>query len=116
MALKSLKRNRGLGKDEVPAELLQAGASAMAVKVSEVYQRIVDTEQWVTAWVGGKLVDIFKNKGEQADADNSRGILLVDHIGKGLCELIGQHLNPTYVRQMPTEQFGAVPKRGTDIA
>eukprot|EP00973_Karenia_brevis_P035592 4908772-Karenia_brevis.AAC.1 len=32
------------------------------------------------------------------------------------CELISQPLNPVYVREMPTEQFGAVPRRGTDLA
>ena len=62
-AIRRLKRNRGVGVDDIPAELLQAGEGAMAVKVSEVYTRVKDEEQWPTAWAGGRIVDIFKKKG-----------------------------------------------------
>ena len=52
VALKRLKRHRGVGRDEAPAELLQAGGSAIAVKISELYQRVADSELSVTNWCG----------------------------------------------------------------
>ena len=115
-AIKRLGRNKGVGRDEVPAELLVAGGSAIAVKTSEIYQRVADSEQWVTAWCGGKIVDVYKRKGDRSDCDCSRGILLADHLGKGLCEPLSAHVDPIYNAEMPTEQFGATSGRGTDFA
>eukprot|EP00973_Karenia_brevis_P077327 10742058-Karenia_brevis.AAC.1 len=40
-AIARLKRNRGLGRDGVSAELLQAGGSAVAVKTSEIYLSLI---------------------------------------------------------------------------
>ena len=115
-AIKRLKRHRGVGRVEVPAELLQAGGSAIAVKISELYQRVADTEQWVTNWCGGKIVDVYKRNGHHSDCDCSRGILLTDHIGKGLSELLSEHVDSKYNAEMPSEQFDATAGCGTDFA
>jgi DNA-directed RNA polymerase subunit RPC12/RpoP len=115
-ALAELGRNKGVGRDRIPAELLQAGGDAMAVKVFDAYARVAVEERWPLAWTGGRIVDIYKRKGSPSDCDMSRGILLADHLSKGFCNLMAPYINPHYNKHMPTEQFGAVSGRGTDFA
>ena len=115
-AIGRLGRNKGVGKDGVPAELLQAGGSPLAIMVSAVYQKIVDSEKCPIAWTGGKIVDVYKRKGDAAECDASHGILLSDHISKGLCRILADHIFPAYKDNMPADQFGATSGRGTDMA
>ena len=42
-SIKKLGQNKGVGIDNIPAELLKAGGSPMAIHVNGVEQRIVDT-------------------------------------------------------------------------
>ena len=61
-AIAHLGRGKGLGVDGVPAELLQAGASALAVKLSELCEQIMVNEIIPVAWKGGRLVDLYKRQ------------------------------------------------------
>ena len=115
-AIRRLKRNRGVGVDDIPAELLQAGEGAMAVKVSEVCTRVKEEEQWPATWAGGRIVDIFKKNGAADECDMSRGILLSYHLGKGLCNILADFVDPAYTEHMPEDQHGAVSGRGSDFA
>ena len=54
----ALKRHRGVGSVETPAEPLQAGGSALAVKLHDINQRVVRTEQWPVAWAGGRIAGV----------------------------------------------------------
>ena len=81
-AFAKLGRNKGIGPDGIPAELLQAGGAAAAVKYSELNVRIASTHTWPVAWKGGELVNVWKGKKDAADCDASRGILLADHADK----------------------------------
>lgn len=115
-ALTRLGCNKGVGPDGVQAEFLRAGADALAVRVADAYGRVAATEQWPVAWTGGTIVDVHKAKGPDDDCDESRGIILEDHLAKGLKELIAPYVTPAYTQSMPVDQYGATAGRGTDIA
>ncbi|CAK0814249.1 unnamed protein product, partial [Prorocentrum cordatum] len=72
--------------------------------------------QWPTQWCGGLLAHVHKQKGDVRVCDNSRGILLADHAGKGLASIVKDALNPSVNAQLPLTQFGAVSGRGADFA
>ena len=111
-----LGRNKGVGRDGVPCELLEAGESTVACKLFDLQVRSVNDEQWPISWMGGRIVDVYKLKGPTNECDSSRGILLADHMGKSLCEQLDLHLRPSYNTQMPADQYGATSGRGTDFA
>ena len=115
-ALSVLKHNKGVGPDGIPAELLQSGESAIAVKLNEVECSILDEMRWPYQWQGGKLLSLYKGKGPKDECDSHRGLLLADHSGKAFASRIDQVINPVYESNMPESQFGAVSKRGTDYA
>ena len=62
------------------------------------------------------MQNVYKKKGDPMITDSSRGILLADHSGKALAGMVKEKIDPEYVVKMPSTQFGAVPKRGTDQA
>ena len=111
-----LGRNKGLGHDNISAELLCAGGSALAIKQAEICQRIVDQESWAVQWKGGRQVDLYKGKGDALDPDNSRGLLISDHMAKSFVTLLKDEIDPPYTEFMPSSQHGAVEGLGTDYA
>jgi hypothetical protein len=115
-AFAKLGTNKGVGKDEIPAELLAAGGAPMGVLFSQVNLRIADNGSWPTQWRGGRMQPVHKKKGDPTVCDNSRGILLADHSGKGLTALIKDELDPDYTEHIPSNQYGAVALKGTDFA
>eukprot|EP00973_Karenia_brevis_P081254 11265305-Karenia_brevis.AAC.1 len=68
-AFRALGRGRGVGHDEIPAELLQAGGDPLACKYSAINQRVLSNYSWPTQWRGGRMVDVFKKKGSAQDCD-----------------------------------------------
>jgi len=115
-ALKRLRRNRGMGRDGVPAEVLHAGGEVLARKLTPLYRRIADEERWPARWAGGRLAEVFKNKGARDDPDEYRGVVLEDHLAKGMKEVISPFVFDAYNGGIPDSQHGAVGGRGTDMA
>ena len=115
-AFSLLGRNKGVGIDGIPAEVLQAGGAPAAILYSSVNQKVVDTYQWPTKLTGGLLPNIYKQKGDPRNCDDHRGILLADHAGKGLTGIIKDALDPALNQNLPADQYGGVSERGTDFA
>ena len=107
---------KGLEPDCIPVQLLQAGASPLAIRMSELRGRIVCAESWPPGWTGGRLVELFKGKGDMLSCDAHRGLLIGDHMAKAVIGILKEELEPFSVANMPTSQFGAVPGGGTDYA
>jgi hypothetical protein len=115
-AWRHLGRNKGVGKDGLPAEFLQATAEVTAPIVTDIYNEVIVHERWPVRWTGGRLQDIFKNKGHRDQCDDSRGIILEDHMAKGIKQHLSYDVAPCYQLHMPDSQHGAVCGRSTDFA
>ncbi|CAK0907096.1 unnamed protein product [Prorocentrum cordatum] len=94
-AFRRLGRNKGVGEDNVFAEVLVAGGEPVAFLFSIVNRHVLHTYQWPTQWRGGLLVHMHKQKGDARVCDSSRGILLADHAGKGLASIVKDALAPS---------------------
>ena len=112
-----LGRNKGVGRDGIPAELLlRAGGAPAAILYAGVNRRVLSNWAWPVQWRGGRMAPVYKRKGDSRDCDNSRGILLADHAGKALAGSVKRAIDGTYERMIPRAQCGAVPGRGTEEA
>ena len=96
-----LGRNKGVGEDEIPAEVLHAGGSPIAIIFTKIFIYVAASFKWPWRWRGGSMVNVWKGKGNASDCDAHRGILLADHSGKALTGILKRELDPTYTSQMP---------------
>ena len=114
-SLARLRDGKGIGRDGPAAEVLKAGGSVVAIMVSRLLSAIVLKEQWPIQQQGGPIVDVYKRKGDPKVSDNSRGILLSDHMFKAELSIVMESLLPVYHSRMPATQMGAVAGGGTDF-
>ena len=116
-AFSRLANNKGVGPDAIPGELLKAGGTPVAAAYGNLNVRIARGEGWPVAWQGGEIVNIFKRKGDPAECDSHRGILLEDHAAKGGIKALMQlDIDVQYNVKIPANQYGATKGRGTDFA
>ena len=59
---------------------------------------------------------LYKGKGSPQEVDSYRGLLVSSHVAKVLSSLLQEHLAEAYARQVGSNQFGAVARRGTGMA
>ena len=80
--IQKLGDNSACGTDALHAKVLKAGGLPLAIAVNKIEVRSIDEETIPARWKGGRLVDLFKQKGSAADCCNSRGLLVSDHLAK----------------------------------
>ena len=104
-ALQKMKRGKAVGPDDIPAE---------AWKLTDMFNKIIETKKMLDEWRKSTLVPIFKNKGDIQECENYRGIKLVSHTLK-----IWERVIESRLREMVNisqEQFGFMPGRSTTDA
>ncbi|CAK0884901.1 unnamed protein product, partial [Prorocentrum cordatum] len=115
-SLRQPGRNKGVGRDGAPAELLVAGGEGSATPLAALYRDIVDSERWSVHWAGGRMQNVRERKGPPTDCDESRGIVLEDHAAKSLKQLLSHMVTGPCQDTVPEVQHGAVAGRGADYA
>ena len=100
--LMQLPLGKGVGCDGIPADLLRLAPWNIALHVSTLCRRLHDQEQWPVAWKGGRMVSCYKGKFDHMVCDNSRGLLLGDHMAKIPTGILKDELDTEYRRQMPS--------------
>ena len=108
--------NKGIGLDDIPAEVLRAGGEPLAQLVADLGAKIPATECWPVTYNSGRLIDLFKGQGDRKECDASRGLTLINHISKGLIADVKNEVEQKYTDIMARSQMGAVRGGGTDFA
>ena len=114
-AIARMGTGKAVGPDEVPAELLKAGGDALAVRVHALIDRVVTSQRWPWRWKGGRIATLWKKKGDYQVCDDNRGLLIADHLGKILPDLIKVNLTPHLAAHLPPSQHGGVEGGGTEV-
>lgn len=115
-AYKALPNNKSVGPDGIAAELSKAGGKALVMLMHTVHMAMTSTLRFPVRWKGGKVVSLWKNKGNPAQCKNSRGLLVSDHLAKGFISMLKDEVEPHYAKHVPSTQFGSVAKGGTEYA
>ena len=115
-SLAKLGRGKAVGPDMIPAELIHAGGNAFAVPSFCIYEELVCKESWPVQRKGGRISDLFKDKGSAHDCENSRGLLVSDHMSKAAVDLIKDQFVDAFEAGLAENQSGGVSAGGTDFA
>jgi hypothetical protein len=111
-ALMAMKRGKSPGVDEIPIELLM-GAGESAVRIlHRICNRIWNRREWPSDWTKAIFVMVPKT-GDLKDCKNYRTISLLSHASKVLLRIINNRMRQYSERELPEEQAGFRPGRGT---
>ncbi|KAK2181086.1 hypothetical protein NP493_411g00004 [Ridgeia piscesae] len=110
--VKSLKKGKLAGADNVPAELVQAGGKAMTSALLTICNKIWQTVEWPTPWTQS-LIITFPKKGNLQICKNYRTISLISHPSKVMLKILLNRLKPQAEKIIAEEQPGFKPGRRT---
>ena len=108
-------RNTSPGANAVSAPMLKLGAAAAAAVVHEIVCMVWDLEQAPAEWKQALLVALHK-KDSPTEADNYRGITLLDVVGKVYVSIIHNRIRAHLCNQLMDAQHGFRPGSGTNGA
>ena len=111
-AIKKLKPRKAAGEDGIVGEALAWGGEPLWDEVAKLIQEIWEKEEVPEEWGGGLLVPIFK-AGNKADADNYRGIALLNITGKVFTRVLNERLMTVAEKILLEQQAGFRKGRGT---
>lgn len=111
-AMNSINTEKAPGSDGVPVELLQYGGTRTVAAMHRICEGIWETGEWPDDWVESVFVPIPK-KGDLGKCGNYRTISLVSHASKVLLKVILNRIQRKTEQEIPVEQAGFRPNRGT---
>ena len=111
-AVKSLKKGKSAGVDNIPAEPLQQGEEAMVNALLIICSKIWRTEVWPTPWTQSLVITLPKNGNLQL-CQNYRIISHISHPRKVMLKIIVNRLKPEAEKIIAGEQAGFRPGRST---
>jgi len=81
-AVNKLKNNKSCGLDGIINEYLKTTAPILTPLFVKLFNRVLDTGIIPKSWALGKIIPIFKNKGDPANPNSYRGITILSCLGK----------------------------------
>ena len=112
VAVKSLKKGKSAGVDNIPGELVQAGGEDMISALLTICNKIWQTGEWPTPWTQSLIITIPK-KGNLQLCQNYRTISLISHPSKVMLKILLNRLKPQAEKIIAEEQAGFRPGRST---
>ena len=85
--VKSSKKGKSTGVDNIPSELIQAGGEAMIDMLLIICNKIWQTGEWPTPWNQSLIITLSK-KGDLQLCQNYRTISLISHPSKVMLRIL----------------------------
>ena len=111
-AIKSLKKGKSAGVDNIPSELVQAGGEAMIDMLLIICNKVWQTGEWPTPWTQSLIITPPK-KGNLHLCQNYRTISLISHPSKVMLRIPLNRLKPQAEEIIKKEQAGFRAGRST---
>ena len=92
-AVKSLKKGKSAGVDNIPSELVQAGGEAMIDMLLIICNKIWQTGEWPTPWTQSLIITLPK-KGNLQLYQNYSTMSLISHPSKVMLRILLNRLKP----------------------
>ena len=110
--VKSLKKGKSAGVNNIPSELVQAGGEAMIDMFLIIHTKIWQTEEWPTPWTQC-LINTLPKKGNLQLCKNYGSISLISHPSKAMIRIHLNRLKPQAEEIIKEEQASFRAARST---
>ena len=113
--LKSLKRKKAIGLDQLPSSLLKDSANEIAIPLAHIINLSLNSTSIPTSWKRAKVIPVFKN-GSAEDVSNYRPISVLPILSKIMERAVFTQLSEYLeTNKLLTKcQFGYRSKRSTE--
>ena len=112
-AVKSLKKGKSPGIDNIPGELVQAGGDAVIGALRKICNKIWQTGEWPIPWTQSLIITIPKKGNPHQQCKNYHTISLICHPSKVLLKVLLNRLKPQAESIISEEQAGFRSGRST---
>ncbi|KAK3508380.1 hypothetical protein QTP70_025786, partial [Hemibagrus guttatus] len=113
-ALKRMKSGKAVGPDDIPVEVWKCLGEAAVEFLTNLFNRVLESERMPEEWRRSVLVPIFKNKGDVQSCSNYRRIKLMSHTMKLWERVVEARLRK--VVEICEQQYGFMPRKSTTDA
>ena len=90
-ALESLKINKAVGNNAIPAKVLKLGAKELAIPLTKLYNSCTSSGKWPSEWKRGEWIPAFK-KDDPLDKENYRPVTVLSAVDKVFEQLISKQI------------------------
>ena len=111
-AVKSPKKGKSAGVENIPSKLVQAGGEAMTDMLLITCNKIWQTGEWLTLWTQSLIITL-RQKGNLQQCQNYRTISLISHPSKVMLRIFLNRLKPQAEEIIKEEQAGFGAGRST---
>ncbi|KAK3568192.1 hypothetical protein QTP86_000235 [Hemibagrus guttatus] len=112
--LKRMKSGKAVGPDDIPVEVWKCLGEAAVEFLTNLFNRVLESERMPEEWRRSVLVPIFNNKGDVQSSSNYRGIKLMSHTMKLWERVVETRLRK--VVEICEQQYGFMPRKSTTDA
>lgn len=92
-AVKLIKNGKACGTDSILNEHIKSTLDLMMPVYVRLFNYVLDSGNIPKEWLNGIIVPIYKNKGDQTDPHNYRGLTVLSCLGKLFTAIINKRLN-----------------------
>ena len=114
--LRKLRRGKTPGLNQLPPDVLKAGASPFCTQLCALTMKAVAHCKEPLAWKGGLLVPLSKGKADTMDPLGYRSIFISDFTAKLFHMSLREHLVRVWERGISSLQLGGRRRMGADVA
>ena len=105
IAVEELKNGKTPGEDHIHNEYLKVGLEQLQKPLTEMFNRILQTEDLPSQWKTSKIILLHK-KGAKDELNNYRPISLISNLYKVFSKIITRRITKTLDQNQPNEQAG----------
>ena len=114
--IKGANEKKATGPDDLHIASWKAGGWAAAYALTLAENSMRRSGRAALLAKGGRIMGLWKHKGDRRDPDNSRGLLVQSFTGKVHSSLVKDAVSEPYAKAISEAQCGAVPGRSTSQA
>ena len=113
-AIKRMKKGKSPGCSGLPIDLIKHIGESRVDMMHDILKRVWEVEQMPEEWKKSEISPIYKQKGDQLECGNLRGIKLLEHGMKIFEKILERRLRKLIT--VNNMQFGFSPGKGTTDA